>query len=384
MNHRQKVQRLPARLLDLRTQRILLVALLAGLLVAGLHPFNFYPHNQVSWLTETRGVRFRGYGEVVGGTPLGSGSHSGLKSSAPEITVELWVSSSDPSVYVKDILSIYVSRDQEPFAIEQWGTRLLIGGWFCDRRGNRKFQRIGINRVFANGVRRFVTVTSGPDDTKIFLEGELKDSTPGLVLAPENLEGLLLLGQTALGRQEWHGDILGLAFYGQELTPDKVAENYAAWRRGDLQELRTGTPGSAIYPFDEGHGTIVRDFANSGGTLTIPDRLRAVDPLILATPSRQDLSNVSDVTLNILGFIPLAVLITIYARSVGASNRKAVIVAVLLGFLVSLIIELLQVLLPTRDSSLLDLINNVLGTGIGAWIGVVIWPRVRRLRESVR
>jgi VanZ family protein len=382
MNDRGKVQRFLAKLLALRTQRILLVALLAGLLVAGLHPFNFYPHNQVAWLTGTKGVRWQGYGEVVGGAPLGSVGHSDLKSPAPEMTVELWATSRDTSLYVKDIVSIYVSRDLEPFAIEQWGTRLLIAGWFRDKRGNRKFQRIGINSIFANGVRRFLTVTSGPDGTKIFLEGVLQDSSPGLMLEPENLDGSLLLGQTAMARQEWHGDILGLAFYGQALTPDEVAENFAAWQRGDLQALQTRVPGSAIYPFDEGHGATVRDLGNAGGALSIPDRLRAVHPLILASPSYQDLSNVSDVTLNVLGFIPFGVLLAIYASSVGASNRRAVIVAVLLGFLVSLTIELLQVLLPSRDSSLLDLIDNVLGTGIGAGIAGVLWPRVRRLRES--
>jgi VanZ family protein len=43
-------------------------------------------------------------------------------------------------------------------------------------------------------------------------------------------------------------------------------------------------------------------------------------------------------------------------------------ITVLLGFVFSLAIELLQVYLPTRDSSLLDLICNVVGTLIGVII----------------
>ncbi len=43
-----------------------------------------------------------------------------------------------------------------------------------------------------------------------------------------------------------------------------------------------------------------------------------------------------------------------------------VVLAVLVGFGVSLAIELLQAYLPSRDSSLRDLITNVLGTAIGA------------------
>jgi VanZ family protein len=41
---------------------------------------------------------------------------------------------------------------------------------------------------------------------------------------------------------------------------------------------------------------------------------------------------------------------------------------VLTGAGISLLIELLQVYLPTRDSSLTDLGNNTLGTYIGAWL----------------
>lgn len=383
MNRRGTFQQVLAKLLAIRTQRTLLVILLAGLLVAGLLPFNFLPHNQVAWLTGTRGVRFQGYGEVVGGSPFGSSDRSGPNEPRPETTVELWATSWDPSVYVKDIVSIYVTRDQEPFAVEQWGPRLLVGGWFRDREGNRRFQRIGINGVFAKGVPRFVTVTSGPDGTNIFLEGVLQDSSPGLVLEPKNFYGSILLGQTATGRQEWHGDVLGVALYKKELTPEEVAKDYADWQRGDLQELHARTSAAAVYPLDEGRGSIVRNLVNQADSLTIPDRLRAVEPLVLATPSRQDLANASDVTLNIVGFIPFGGLLVIYARSsdVG-SNLKAIITAVLAGFLVSLVIELLQVFLPTRDSSMLDLINNTVGSGIGAGIGAAMWPRLKRIRAS--
>jgi VanZ family protein len=43
-----------------------------------------------------------------------------------------------------------------------------------------------------------------------------------------------------------------------------------------------------------------------------------------------------------------------------------VLLAVIAGFVVSFAIEYLQAYLPARDSSLRDLITNILGTMIGA------------------
>ncbi len=48
--------------------------------------------------------------------------------------------------------------------------------------------------------------------------------------------------------------------------------------------------------------------------------------------------------------------------------RRLYYITILLGFCVSLTIELTQAYLPTRGSSLLDVINNTLGTAIGAFL----------------
>jgi len=54
----------------------------------------------------------------------------------------------------------------------------------------------------------------------------------------------------------------------------------------------------------------------------------------------------------------------------------AVILAVVVGFGVSFAIEFIQAYLPSRDSSLRDLITNVLGTFIGAGVGAYLIKRV--------
>jgi glycopeptide antibiotics resistance protein len=73
------------------------------------------------------------------------------------------------------------------------------------------------------------------------------------------------------------------------------------------------------------------------------------------------------VLINVIGFIPFGFLFCAYFSLNGRITKPA-LVTILLGFAVSLTIECLQALLPTRDSGTTDLITNTLGTCIGVWL----------------
>ena len=378
-------QWLADKLLDPAYQRSLLAVVIVILLVAGLYPFKFNPKNQVTWLPDSTGVLFHRHGEIVGVSPLSSGTVAGSNPLAQEVTLELWLTTLNDDPDVKDVLSIYVSRAREPFAIDEWGDKLIFGGIFRDAQGRRKFRHIGVEGAFAPGARRFITLTSGSDGCKLYLEGKLQQEFPGIRLEPESFDGMLLLGNTPSARQEWRGAIRGVAFYRKDFSADEVLHSFSAWQRRDWPELQRQATESAIYPFDEGEGMVVRRLGNLGADLSIPHKLRAVDPIILERPSRHDFTNLSDVSLNILGFIPFGGLALAYlVSSRGWSTLKALIFAIAVGFLLSLMIELLQVLLPSRDSSLLDLINNTFGTAIGAGLAMVIWPRLKKFATASR
>jgi len=361
--------------------RHVLLALLASLLVAGLFPFNFLPANQVSWLQGTRGVRFYGYGEVRA-LQTAPGDLTDSAEAGSGTTVELWIGCEGAGPEVSGVLAVYHSRDRKPFAIEQSMTDLILGGVVRDPQGRPEFRHMSLDEVLDAGAQHFVTITTSKDGTTIYLEGEPRKAYPSVELTRDNFDGILLLGQTPHGHQEWHGDVRGLAIYWKVLTPDEVAANYEAWRRGDWRELRTRAPAAAIYPFDERSGALVHNRGNRGGDLAIPLRLHALDPVMLAVPSHHDLTNVSDITLNIAGFVPFGGMVVVYLKNRRWSNAKAVMAAVAAGLVISLLIELLQVLLPSRDSSLLDVINNTLGSGIGAGLGVTARPWLQRMGRS--
>jgi hypothetical protein len=239
----------------LRRERFLIggwLSILAGLLVAGLHPFNFFPRNQVAWLTRENGVELGGYGEVYGSKvlePVDRGR------SEVEFSLELLVMSYEgtkPSI--EKLVSVYRAQTEEHFAIERWTTNLVLAGWFRDASKEIVFRRLFCGPTLATNARRFITITRGPEGTTVYLEGVGHRTYPGLMLVSDNFDGRLLLGQTASTHQEWHGAVLGLAIYNKALMADEVAEDYYSWRRGDIEQLRRRAPDVRFIPSTKGRG----------------------------------------------------------------------------------------------------------------------------------
>ena len=97
---------------------------------------------------------------------------------------------------------------------------------------------------------------------------------------------------------------------------------------------------------------------------------------ILSLPSRgfrQSQWYFIDLIINVAGFIPFGFFFFAFLNNVNESSRyRNYLFTIILGGTISLAIELMQVYLPTRSSSLTDLICNILGT----ILGVIIFHRV--------
>src|SRR5207248_262794 len=105
---------------------------------------------------------------------------------------------------------------------------------------------------------------------------------------------------------------------------------------------------------------------------------KPLHPTVLALPHPFRLHRI-DTLLNILGFIPLGFFLCAYLEDAKHySRRNGFVGAIIFGVLTSLAIELLQVFLPSRDSSLLDVVNNVLGTIAGAFFQLCVHDYWRR------
>jgi glycopeptide antibiotics resistance protein len=107
----------------------------------------------------------------------------------------------------------------------------------------------------------------------------------------------------------------------------------------------------------------------TGNELMIPEMFKPLKLNVLDLPSHDFLwsrSLIQDVMINIIMFIPFGFFC---AGLLGKTHRLKIstlyVITAFLGFVVSLTIEMLQVYLPTRDSSLTDVICNVLGAIMG-------------------
>jgi glycopeptide antibiotics resistance protein len=79
--------------------------------------------------------------------------------------------------------------------------------------------------------------------------------------------------------------------------------------------------------------------------------------------------NLKDVAINIIGFVHLGFFFPAWLRRVKNLPAPSVYgITLLIGICLSLAVELVQVYLPARDSSLMDVFSNILGTALGVFI----------------
>jgi len=332
------------------------IGLFLGLLFAGLWPFSFQTVNNVRWIDGSPGLRFDAFGIVSGKEPL-FGPGGAVDLSLP-FTLRMEVRPrEEPSGSLPRILSAYDGEGRELFFLGQWRAGLVVRILEGER-----FHRLKYRETGAGGVQKDVThsivVRSDDHVLTVFVDGVPARTRSGVefsLLAEKREPAWMILGNSPSGESPWRGDLLSLSIYSKALSP------------GDIES--GGTLPVILYGFSEGSGAVCRGSADFRYDLVIPAVFRAPAKGVLVPPWRVqkfDRPFWKDVFVNILGFIPFG--FTVYAWLRNRGERKSSLAtgtALLLSAGISLFIELLQVYLPTRDSSLTDVMNNVLGAYIG-------------------
>ena len=359
---------------------ILLALQVAGLTYAGLSPFSFSPQNQVEALEARHGL---GFDNVSIATSAGELSNA---DDFPQgaLTIHLMIRpDQDSAAGLGTILTIEDGSRVSPLIIGQWKSWLVIRVRDTKRaaRGYWEMDAAGLPA----GETHLVTITSGPKrGTAIYIDGIATGDTRTrtLIRGDRPLDGKLLLGCLGNGSAGWRGELLGLAILGNSLGEFEVADHYARVVEGDFASLGAAGDFVALYDFEQIGGeneelihTVDNLIANSAvGRLEVPRIFTPLRPEVFGIPPLRDMKAdwfLKDLLRNIAGFIPLGFVAgLILIRNRNARGYVITFQVALVGALLSVGIETIQIALPMRSSSLSDVTLNVIGTMTGAVIAL--------------
>jgi VanZ family protein len=341
-----------------RLPGLICVLVLCGILAAGLEPFH-RPRNAVTWLGNENGLRFGNYGIIV--------SSGTFPVAAPDdeqsCSLEIWLQPGHTSAS-NTLLAFYTPENAPQFSLHQYRANLALRREM--QSDQRRTEAIGIEGVFRQVKPVFVSVTSGSQKTSVYVDGTLAESFPHFQVG-KDCKGQLIVGTSPIRNDRWSGQLRGLAIYRQELTPAEVVQHYVTWTTQGRPVLSGNEHAMAIYLFDERAGNVVHNAVARGIDLRIPERYSLLHQVFLESPWKEFRAVRNywiDLLVNIGGFIPFGFFFCAYWSFV-RPIKHAALTTVVLGFAVSLTIEVLQSYLPTRASGTTDLITNTLGTILG-------------------
>ncbi len=341
---------------------VLSVCTLGLILVAGLWPFHA-PRNEVSWLDTEDGLRFGHHGSILSANSF----HPKISNDDSSGSLEIWL---EPALS-RGRRTILVCEDSRStgasFSLEQSGERLIVHRRNIDGNHTIRTAEFLISGALQTKKRVFVTVTLGPLDTSVYLNGVHAGNSQLLGEPTSNFAGRIVMGNSLSASDSWSGKISGLAIYKQRLSSTRVSEHYQDWIKNHQPMLTRDDQPAALYLFNEREGNVVHNQLSSARDLTIPTQYFVLQPAFLSLPWRHyhpTWSYWGDVGINIVGFIPFGFFLVAYLSTLRVPVNPAT-TTVVLGFLTSLTIEVLQAYLPTRDSGMNDLMTNTIGTAIG-------------------
>jgi hypothetical protein len=345
----------------------------------GLRPIGWSIANGVQRLDDIRGIRFQGKGIAY---------VADLREVWPErqsspLTIEMAVTpGSTQRQGFNPILLMHDGDDRRQLVIWQYGPSLIVMNG-DDYSYRRRWPRVVARDVFASHQTNYLTVTTDAQGTRLYVDGIQFDAKKDwrLTIPVKGAPLRLVLGNSIHGKHGWSGDLHGLAASNAALPADAVLNRYEHWEAGrNFDFLKSESP-KLLYAFDQPSGARFSD-ASQGHDLVVPRYMAAPDKRILELPGKYTIWNraaAGDMLVNVVGFMPLGIVFYgVLQGFSGPLGRHARLTAVAFCMLLSLGIELAQAWIPTRYSSLMDLILN----SVGACLGVVGWELFRRLKRK--
>lgn len=252
------------------------------------------------------------------------------------------------------LLHMFDKVDERQIIIGQWDRSLVVldSDDYSNRRRTPKIY-VPLDVEETNSDLR---IESDNEGTRVFVNGEMRGQNRNLIMDyPRNPgQTLLIMGNRIDAETPWSGTVYNLTISGSVTLPEENPHE---------PELEY----SFVETADKFGGK--DEYA---GELIFPSKIRSLKKSVLEIPEYGMLGSgtmSSDIFFNYFGFIPLGFLI--YANHPPKKRRKGIsplAASLLFPFLFSFAIEISQIWIPFRDSSLLDLILNSAGGLTGGLI----------------
>jgi len=354
-------------------QAWMLILVLICILFFGLRPRDYNFSNNVAWLDGHSGLRFGKYGIAYTQPFDESLLRKVTTANGFSITLDIKPQADHTNGFGL-ILCIHDGDDGQQLIVGQWRSYIVAMN-DDDYAHKRRVPRIVYNLSDQNSKRTVLTITTAKPGTRMYANGRpVKENRNLRLHVPAGDAVRLIVGNSVYGKHAWQGVLHGLVLHDHCLLQTNASLQFENLSKTKM--LTSGEKSDALlfYRFDNGDaGSVVQDLGSSGMDLHIPKTAAYMSRTWLSSSFRNaelDRGFFMDTAINLVGFVPLGCLaMMILKTTFSRSTAQALLISVLAGFLLSLGIETIQAWLPSRSSSLLDLIMNTFGTFGGAMIG---------------
>ncbi|MCH6257269.1 VanZ family protein [Puniceicoccaceae bacterium K14] len=335
--------------------RLYFFAVLLVSLYFGFKPFNFFSPNDVL-LREDGTLEFN-----ASSNSIAKGDSRGFIRSKENFEL---ADGSGLSVYfdltplakvagLGPMLVLHDGELQPQLIIGQWRQHLAIRSRRMDKLPEKQYSEIGVRYCLNVGSEVELLLSSDKDGTTIYLNSEKIRFEKGFELVESAISSQLVVGSDGFGGKSWKGLVRRLAIYDKAITPGVSEVPVLDYRFEGANALKN-----------------LPSIGSNDLLLYAPKRFSPVSIDYLAFPNkrRQNAAGFKqDVILNTIGLIPLGMAFFFWLRSFAKSSSAHFVACLAMMFGFSLLIETLQIFLPTRNSSSLDLLLNTV-SGILAYL----------------
>jgi VanZ family protein len=368
-------------------KRIILTLYIILILIVGLWPFNFWSRNNVEKSPERTGIILN-KGDITDKyNPRGIvfSKESIILADSGKLVLEIWLKCRQVTQHQLSSIVSFYRNDESVLILEQWRTTFIIR--VPDKSsGEKKFRHIGIREALPQDSLRHFTISFVDDGVRLYINGKLARHFKDFFLNDtSNRElGQLVIGNSISGKNPWNGEIHGLAVYNKNVNISEKTTNYRFWNSTNYQKNIEPYETGYYFEFGNFKDNIIIDKINRKFKLYILENFKILRRNYISIRLNErtwSCSFITDIIINILGFIPLGFLLCSYIPNTDYRSIKLYYgILIFICLILSMFIEISQAYIISRDSSAIDLILNTLG----AILGLVLYKFTHVVLQSNR